>query len=496
MSYNKKTWNTGDTITKEALNNIEEGIETLDKNQNNFLTEHQDLSDYALKTDIPSIEGLASEAYVNEQITEAQLGGGEVDLSNYITQEELNEYTDGKKQKYVTQAEYEALSDDEKSDESIVWNITDLNEVIPTKLSEFENDCNYATEQYVLEQIDNIPIDTYSLSLVGNELSLVKNGTVVSSVILPETSSTPDDEMIPVESISLNNNSLVLNVGDTFQLIATINPTNATNQTVVWSSNNSTVATVTNGLVTALEAGDCVITAECDGVQATCNVNVEEVTVTPDPDPDNFVRGDIYSLPTETEFVASEEDYIDTGIKLFEQDRSYTIIIDFTPSDTNTNVNSAHYVLTCAQVGAPSKGVSIAGTINGYIVSNNYATHTNIMSNSPNNVEQRLVAIIRRDLSIAENDVKWYSVGSDGTRTLITEKTSIVSVYDLGTSNTNKTLDEKTLILGAVCNDWNDVYASYWSGTIHSCDVFGTKLSSAEITEYFDSRTSSSSTRS
>ena len=41
MPYNKKTWVSGETITKEALNNIENGIATLDENQSNFATKKE-----------------------------------------------------------------------------------------------------------------------------------------------------------------------------------------------------------------------------------------------------------------------------------------------------------------------------------------------------------------------------------------------------------------------------------------------------------------------
>lgn len=54
MAYNKKTWVSKETITKEALNNIENGIAELDANQKNFLTEHQDLSAYATKLEVGS----------------------------------------------------------------------------------------------------------------------------------------------------------------------------------------------------------------------------------------------------------------------------------------------------------------------------------------------------------------------------------------------------------------------------------------------------------
>ena len=60
------------------------------ENDVGYLTEHQDLSGYALKTDIPSLEGLATETFVQQKIAEAQLAGGEVDLSNYYTKEEVD----------------------------------------------------------------------------------------------------------------------------------------------------------------------------------------------------------------------------------------------------------------------------------------------------------------------------------------------------------------------------------------------------------------------
>ena len=58
-----------------------------------YLTEHQDISHLATKEEIPSIEGLATETYVREQIANASLGGGEggsIDTSNFATKDELN----------------------------------------------------------------------------------------------------------------------------------------------------------------------------------------------------------------------------------------------------------------------------------------------------------------------------------------------------------------------------------------------------------------------
>ena len=82
-----------------------------------------------------TLPNLATESYVSTKIAEAQLGGDntEVDLSDYATKEELEDFTGGKKQRYVTQAEYDVLSDEQKNDTSLVWNITDASQDIILK---------------------------------------------------------------------------------------------------------------------------------------------------------------------------------------------------------------------------------------------------------------------------------------------------------------------------------------------------------------------------
>jgi hypothetical protein len=61
---------------------------------------------------------------------------------------------------------------------------------------------------------------------------------------------------VPVTGISLNESSAILIAGNTDQLTATITPASSTNPGVIWTSNNSSVASVNStGLVTALTAG-------------------------------------------------------------------------------------------------------------------------------------------------------------------------------------------------------------------------------------------------
>ncbi len=82
---------------------------------------------------------------------------------------------------------------------------------------------------------------------------------------------------IEVTSILLNSFSLELETGETARLIASVLPADATDPALVWSSSDSSVASVFDGNVTAQRAGSAVITAETsNGVSAKCEVTVKE----------------------------------------------------------------------------------------------------------------------------------------------------------------------------------------------------------------------------
>ncbi len=82
-----------------------------------------------------------------------------------------------------------------------------------------------------------------------------------------------------VSSVSLNKSSLNLTVGQSELLTASVSPSNATNRAVTWSSSNSSVASVSGGVVTARNPGTVTITATADGKSASCRVTVEPVKV-------------------------------------------------------------------------------------------------------------------------------------------------------------------------------------------------------------------------
>ena len=115
--------------------------------------------------------------------------------------------------------------------------------------------------------------------------------------VLPEEEPEPDPEpeVINVENVTLNSQNEELKIGDTVTLVATITPSNATNKNVTWSSDNTNVATVNNGVVRAVGEGKANITVTTvDGNKtATCMITVlpeeepePEPEPTPEPDPE------------------------------------------------------------------------------------------------------------------------------------------------------------------------------------------------------------------
>ena len=87
--------------------------------------------------------------------------------------------------------------------------------------------------------------------------------------------------IIPTTGITLDQTSGTLTEGDTVTLTATVSPDNATYKTVIWETSDSTVATVADGVVTALKAGTTTITAKtADGnFSATYTLTVEAEAV-------------------------------------------------------------------------------------------------------------------------------------------------------------------------------------------------------------------------
>jgi len=87
-----------------------------------------------------------------------------------------------------------------------------------------------------------------------------------------------DIRKVRVTGVSLDETSKTIYVGDTFTLTATVKPSDATNKNVIWSSSNTTCATVDeNGVVSGIKVGSTYIYVQTldGGYSAKCKVTVK-----------------------------------------------------------------------------------------------------------------------------------------------------------------------------------------------------------------------------
>lgn len=114
---------------------------------------------------------------------------------------------------------------------------------------------------------------TFYSPVIDQQLQFLGAGRVAASV-------TPT--VVPVTGVSLDKSTLNIQKGESVTLVVTVRPSDATNQSVNWSTNNSNV-TVSNGMVTGKAVGTSVVTVTTDdgGHTAQCTVNVTENTIEP-----------------------------------------------------------------------------------------------------------------------------------------------------------------------------------------------------------------------
>ena len=125
------------------------------------------------------------------------------------------------------------------------------------------------------------------------------------------TLSVTDSTPVAVSGVSLNKDNLVLTVGSSETLIATVLPTNATNKNVTWSTSNSGIATVNNGVVQGVSVGTATITVTTvDGNKTdTCTVTVNAAPV---------ITYELEADVNEVPFMSGINHVAAVGIKLYQ----------------------------------------------------------------------------------------------------------------------------------------------------------------------------------
>ena len=126
-------------------------------------------------------------------------------------------------------------------------------------------------------ELENLQIGEKSYTSNSVQIDNVEGSLAIIATMKESTPDTPVVPDVRVTGVKLNVTSKSIAVGESFVLKATVSPSNATMQSVSWSSSDETVATVdADGIVTALKVGSCKITVATDdgNKTATCDVSV------------------------------------------------------------------------------------------------------------------------------------------------------------------------------------------------------------------------------
>ena len=167
-----------------------------------------------------------------------------------------------------------------------------------------------------------------------------------------------------VNGVSLSYEELTMYKGKSATLKATVTPDTATNKEVSWTSSNTSVATVNNGVITAISVGTSVITVKTKegGYTATCALTViEEEEETPyEPDTTDT---DIYFITDSTlsngTYDSTADEYTFSITKNYKQiyvnAPEKVIVIELNGVTLENNTNSPIYVEDCDTVEISAK---------------------------------------------------------------------------------------------------------------------------------------------
>ena len=139
--YIKTNWQSGDLITSAKLNKIEAQLEI----NTNKINEIQPYDDTELNNSLNRLSESIENLDIPTKTSELE------NDSDFTTNSYVNEMLGGKRLVYLTQAEYDILTEEEKNNENIVYNITDID--IDYVTEEELNNKEYATQIYVSAKI-------------------------------------------------------------------------------------------------------------------------------------------------------------------------------------------------------------------------------------------------------------------------------------------------------------------------------------------------------
>ena len=266
---------------------------------------------------------------------------------------------------------------------------------------------------------------------------------------------------VPVQSVSLSAVTMTLNEGESKTLTATVLPANATNKTVVWSVLPTGFATVANGVVTGIKAGNCTVTATAGGKSASCAVTVEVVET----------AQLIYSLPGETVLTQG----LDTGLKLLEhastETPQYTILVDAKAGD-DFNANTWPAFLHCLTETGDTDNLPGFNSTSSPLNNKTEFAYYNYGGVTLSDSIEHLKTRTRYAVQI---DGRKYRGGS--TYCPLTEwKTTNGTIIDV----------PQTFLIGAAQSADGSKKQQFWLGTLYQCKVYKGLLSDDKVNDYIE----------
>lgn len=266
---------------------------------------------------------------------------------------------------------------------------------------------------------------------------------------------------VPVQSVSLSAVTMTLNESESKTLTATVLPANATNKTVVWSVLPAGFATVANGVVTGIKAGNCTVTATAGGKSASCAVTVEVVET----------AQLIYSLPGETVLTQG----LDTGLKLLEhastETPQYTILVDAKAGD-DFNANTWPAFLHCLTETGDTDNLPGFNSTSSPLNNKTEFAYYNYGGVTLSDSIEHLKTRTRYAVQI---DGRKYRGGS--TYCPLTEwKTTNGTIIDV----------PQTFLIGAAQSADGSKKQQFWSGTLYQCKVYKGLLSDDKVNDYIE----------
>ena len=160
-------------------------------------------------------------------------------------------------------------------------------EVSVFRVAFYDIDRNFISRTYSSYNGGN-KINSYKFSTPSSAKYVVvgfgDDGSAAPQEVFKNISITTNaDNKISTTAIALSNDTLVFTDNNPITLTATVEPSNTTD-TLLWESNNPSIATVQNGIVSPVSNGECIITATSGNFSDSCNitVNIPDTPVTVD----------------------------------------------------------------------------------------------------------------------------------------------------------------------------------------------------------------------